>query len=764
MTNSETNKTQERTDPPKKAKWHGLGEPAEVSLIPEIWIPGVYVIISVLWIIFSDELMLILVDNDESLQSVSVAKGVLFVLLTGWLIALLMRSVLVKLRSNKIEIEGRARIMETLLETIDVGVVMVDSSSKDVILANRKTRELLNGWPSDSSPMCIDNSRRDFRHLDDRPYDAKDLPWNQAARGEVFSTEDFAISSTERPKRVIEVRGRPVAGAQNAIVAGLVTLTDITDRKIMESEIARHQSELEAVIADRTADLVVSERLTGLGHWLLEVKSGNMQWSQGLHHLLGSQEETCDLTVDHLIRHIHPDDRTRFSDQIDVVQKLGLFEPQNFRVFSKTNGNRILRQTGRVDVGRDGFPLRLLGTFQDVTESLKKENQLDNALNEAKASSAAKSVFLATLSHELRTPLNAILGLASLLEIAELDPEQLEQVKIISASGNALMDTINDILDYSKFESGNIEVRANRFDLREIVNEAVNIASSLVGAKNVEVTARFADGVPNFVVMDKIYFRQILINILSNSVKFTNSGSVGVFCELSNSAEQVWIVFRISDTGIGISGEDLKKVFDPFFQVKTDSSAIYKGTGLGLAITGKLVNAMKGTISISSELGVGTTFELRIPLLADTMQFDTQRELLRMPPRINSHIGENKATGAPRVLLVDDNPMILKVVASLLKKIGATSVLANNGESALEVLKNQYFDVIIVDMQMPGMDGLEVVKTVRNHESQASTRSRIIAFSANTDQSNVDAFAAAGTDDFIAKPVTLEMIHRAVYP
>lgn len=370
----------------------------------------------------------------------------------------------------------------------------------------------------------------------------------------------------------------------------------------------------------------------------------------------------------------------------------------------------------------------------------QRTNELKVALVNAEAATRAKTEFLATISHEIRTPLNGVIGMAGILIDTELDDDQKNYVQVIDTCGKTLLSLINDILDLTKIESGNLELEQRTISIVDEFNSCLKILEGQATKQQITLHKEFSSNIPNYVVGDATRLKQIVTNLLSNAIKFTHQGSVTLninVIEKTNSA----VTFKISvnDTGIGIPADKIERLFKPFSQVDSSTTRKYGGTGLGLAICAKLVNLMGGEIGVESESGKGTTFFFSLTMpLAEQEKIAQNTGLLSQNHQLS-------------ILIVEDNLINQKVLQISLKKLGFTNVtIANDGMECVELFNDKTFDVIFMDMQMPRLDGLDATRIIRSLD--LSKQPCIIALTANAFQEDVTLCKEAGMNDFLAKP------------
>ncbi len=499
------------------------------------------------------------------------------------------------------------------------------------------------------------------------------------------------------------------------------------------------------------------------GLWDWDLITGEVYVSPKLHELLGyTDEETKGFSHAWWIEQIHPEDR------IEIKKKLEELTGSNhefiyfdtFRLLCK-NGNYVwLENHAKILRNQKGQMIRMAGISINITPQKFIQTQLRTIIAEQEKEAQNKMRFLSTLSHELRSPLSGIIGMTTLLKETSLTAEQLHFAENITNSTDMLLSLVNDILDVSKLNSGKFEFEHIRFSPVQVIKRSIDLIRPSLIKKNLEFNLVIHNGIPEFLMGDPIRLQQILVNLLTNAAKFTSKGSITLFVNADNSDQPPGMItnhkvhFEISDTGIGIDSQVQDNLFKDFTQADRSITRIYGGTGLGLSICKELVHLMGGQIGVKSELGKGSTFWFTVPL--------SQEENLPSTETVNDmNTLDPSKRQKLNTLLVEDNQVNQEVMRGLLNLLGDDVTIANNGEEAVNIFQTKKFDIILMDLNMPILDGLSATEIIRK---LPNGHIPIIAVTANTFAADKESFLQHGITHVLNKPIDKISLEKALQP
>ncbi len=540
----------------------------------------------------------------------------------------------------------------------------------------------------------------------------------------------------------VEISLSPYRGGGSA--AAIAAVRDITERKHAEFELRRSREQLER-----------AQRISGTGSFERDLRTGRVEWSDEAYRIFGLDPTQPALTREELLECICPEDREKYEAAMRASEQGRRSEPVEFRIASRDGTTKWIFNESEVVLAADGTPTRRIGTFKDVTalrDAAERQKALQEALHDAKeraeTADRAKSEFLANMSHEIRTPMNAVLGMTELLLHTPLNEEQRKFAEIVSESGEALLAIINDILDVSKLEAGKLEIEEIDFDLVEAVESAVMLFIGKARNKGVELSVFIATAARCHFRGDDTRLKQVLLNLVGNAIKFTARGGVSVQVSLQADHEDHprgplrRVRFEVADTGIGISKDACAALFQKFAQADNSVTRRFGGTGLGLAICKQLVELMGGSIGVSSEPQIGSTFWFELPLAqSPALTLDQSRLLARLK--------------GMRALLVDDLKMNREVISRQLGSAGLEVTCAEDGFYAIAEMeralnRGRAFDIAFLDEEMAGLSGADLARQFRTAPKFAATKLVMIS---STGRQNTRSEPTQAFDAVLEKPM-----------
>ncbi|MEP6900381.1 MAG: PAS domain S-box protein [Actinomycetota bacterium] len=528
---------------------------------------------------------------------------------------------------------------------------------------------------------------------------------DEARNGRSGNFEGFC-KTAKGTMKYWDVSVAPIFDAAGKPCRLISTSRDITERRRVAEDLQASETQL-----------TEAQAIAHVGSWEWDIAENKVNWSDELFRIFGLIPQEIDITLETYLSFVHPDDREFVTKSVERAISEKIYYETDNRIIQPDGTVRVIRGNALVIVDENGFPVKITGTSQDITERKLIEDELKKTRDAAIESARLKSEFLANMSHEIRTPMNGVIGMTGLLLDTKLDEEQFDYAETIRTSADSLLTIINDILDFSKIEAGKLHFEKLDFDVRNIVEATVGLLSERAQSKDLELVSLVASDVFTLVSGDAGRLKQVLVNLLSNAVKFTERGEVTVRVSKETETEtHETIRFEVRDTGIGISAKQQKNLFQAFVQADGSTTRKYGGTGLGLAISRQIIEMLGGEIGLESTSGQGSTFWFVIRL--------EKQSLARVAASQTDPLADLHNL---RVLIVDDNRTNRKILNHQTTSWGMIPHEAENGLIALESLRaavqtGEPFDVALLDYNMPEMDGFKLARTIKSDARISAVR------------------------------------------
>jgi len=525
-------------------------------------------------------------------------------------------------------------------------------------------------------------------------------------------------------------------------------LRDVTERKQAQEDLQWKTALLEAQVNSSIDGVLIVDKQ---GRKILQNQRAIDLWKIPP-HIAGGTDDASQLQW---VANMTKDPK----EFVERVQFLYSHPNETSRQETELKDGTVLDRYTAPIIGKGGQSYGRIWTFRDITERRRVETQLQQSKDAAEANNRAKSEFLANVSHEIRTPMNGIIGMTDLTLNTELTVEQREYLDMVRSSADSLLAVINDILDFSKIEAGKIELDEGPFSLRESLNEMLKTLALRAKAGGLNLIGQIPEDVPDALTGDAGRLRQVVVNLVSNAIKFTSRGDVVVRVRTAaETSNGIQLHFTVTDSGIGIPADKQQDIFQPFEQVDGSTTRRYGGTGLGLAISTRLVALMGGTIWVESTLGAGNTFHFTARFAYPSAKIAHMKN--RANPALAS-IAYEPRTGL-RILLAEDNVVNQRLAVRLLEKRNHVVLVVKNGKDAVAAVETFQFDVVLMDVQMPDMDGLEATAAIRAQERKTGVHVPIIAMTAHAMKGDEERCLAAGMDAYVSKPIHAATLCAAI--
>jgi len=622
--------------------------------------------------------------------------------------------------------------LETVLDNMTEGLVVADLDGR--ISHWNRAALAMHGFAS------LDECRRmlhEFRHifeladLDGNVLPYESWPLKRILRGESIKDLELQLRRLGSEwRRIYSYSGTLVRNPGGTPLLAVLNIGDITERKRDEAALQRYR-----LIADHSRDIILFIRRDDG-----RILDANFAATQAYGY---SHDELLGLTIYDL--------RTACSlDQAEAQ----LAAADERGILFETTHRRKNGTTFPVGVSSQGSTINgermLISVVRDITQRKRYEEELLRAREAAEAASQAKSQFLASVSHEIRTPMTVFLGALEQLQQLDRNPQRRQLLDLAEQSARRLHALINDVLDFSRIEANRVELEAEPFDLSDCLDKVVRMMSPMAAEKGLALQLELAPAMPRYVVGDQYRLEQVLLNLISNAIKFTGAGEVTVAVRVDSDC----LAFTVSDTGIGIPEDKHELIFQAFSQIDSSSTRRFGGTGLGLAISRRLVELMGGTIGVRSRVGGGSVFSFTLPLLVAGKVLPTPAAEAAWHPA---------AVSPPRhILLAEDNPLVRDIVLTMLASRGWTTVAVASGGEALAKWQEEAFDVILMDLQMPDMDGLEATRRIRALTAGQPKRPLIIGLTAHATLAVREECLRSGMDEVLVKPFEAARLYTLI--
>ncbi|WP_324283151.1 PAS domain S-box protein [Cyanobacterium aponinum UTEX 3221] len=647
-------------------------------------------------------------------------------------------------------------LLDTILKTLPIGVFWKDNQLVYQGM-NSAAAQILG---IDNPEMIIGKTDADLLWDEITVQKIQEEDLQVIGSGDSFLFKLQNVSLVDDTNICLETSKVPLRNLQGRLIGVLGIVQDITKRLKAENQ-----------LKDLTHRLRIALKAGAYGIWELDLKSFSLHWDQQMYEIFGMGERQSSLTYADFIACVYHEDISLIENKFALVLREKRDFSAQFRILRPDGEIRWIKAIAQIQRDREGNPATLVGINSDITEEKKaqeelcqKNEELQIATEKAEIANRSKSEFLANMSHELRTPLNAILGMTEILQdqvYGEINPRQSKALKTIETAGSHLLSLINDILDLAKIESNRMELDIKPLNVKQICSYSLSFVKQQALKKNITITSQIPENLTPFMA-DERRTGQVLINLLNNAVKFTPEGGkvtlkVSVISEEDKEITKNYLRFAIKDTGIGIKKEHIGKLFQSFVQLDASLNRQFEGTGLGLVLVKQILDLHGGKVGLSSEFGVGSCFMVDFPYEINQQDTDISSQKLK-DSLLQNPQGENNQQIS--ILLVDDNCPNLLTTSSYLEANGFSLVSANSGEEALNILNTHHPDLIITDIQMPNISGIELIKIIR--QNPLLDQSKIIVLTALAMKGDEQKCLEAGADVYLSKPIRLKELNLKI--
>jgi PAS domain S-box-containing protein len=638
-------------------------------------------------------------------------------------------------RSQSLAFKKQAELLSKLERTANIGTWEADLQTNQVVWSEQTKR--IHEVPEDFQP-CIEEGISFYKEGRSRELIAQAVEQG-ISLGKSWDLELELVTYTGK-NIWVRAHGNPIFTGEKC--TGLFgVFQDITAQKEAE---ARIKIEREKALSSAIRLQLANDAIE-MGVWEWDIKNNDLMWDEWMYRLYGVDKPSFSGALEAWENAVHPNDLSYARTLFFKAIASGEIYDTEFRIILPTGQIKHIKANGKVVFDGENNPVKVIGVNHDITDRIKALEVIEQEKLKAEAATQAKSDFLANMSHEIRTPMNAILGGLQLLKTAKLDNKQATILNNAAFSAQSLLTIINDILDYSKIESNTLSIEKVPFTLNEVLSSIKYDVDGLVSTKGIDFSIDVEDGFIDGWYGDIVRVKQILLNLVSNAVKFTEEGSVLVKVCYGTLNHTKAIRVDVIDSGIGMSEDAQARIFDRFSQADSSTTRKYGGTGLGMSITLCLIEMMKGDIKLKSTPGEGTRVSVWLPL---------ERRAIESKEEISKSVTAPLMMGK-KILIAEDNAINQVVIQTMLEPTKAALVTVDNGLQAVDAVKNEDFDLILMDIHMPEMDGMGAQKAIAALKPHVP----VIALTANVMAEDVALYLQQGFSSHIPKPVDMNILY-----